>query len=96
MKNKPPLRHSIRVIPKAKQNKVVVEEDRLKVYLTAPAIEGRANEALIKILAAHFQVRKGDIRIVKGEKSRDKIVEIGVAEIDTGSRSRPMPDARKQ
>ena len=71
------MRYSIRVIPKAKQNKIVVEKDRLKVYLTAPAIEGRANEALIKILAAHFQVRKGEIRIVKGEKSRDKIVEIG-------------------
>jgi len=90
------MRHSIRVIPKAKQNKVVVEEDRLKVYLTAPAIEGRANEALIKILAAHFKVRKGDIRIVKGEKGRDKVVEIGAAETDTGSRSKPMPDAAKQ
>jgi uncharacterized protein (TIGR00251 family) len=67
----------VRVIPKAKQNKIVVEEDRLKVYLTAPAIEGRANDALIKILAAHFRVRKGDIRIVRGEKSRDKVVEVG-------------------
>ena len=62
------MRHSIRVIPKAKQNKVVVEEERLKVYLTAPAIEGRANQALIEVLAAHFQVRKGDIRIVKEGK----------------------------
>ena len=71
------MRYSIRVIPKAKQNKIVVEKDRLKVYLTAPAIEGRANEALIKILAAHFQVRKGDIRIVRGGKSREKIIQIG-------------------
>jgi uncharacterized protein (TIGR00251 family) len=77
MKNKPPLRHSIRVIPKAKQNKVVVEEDRLKVYLTAPAIEGRANEALIKILADHLKVRKSEIRIIRGEKSRDKLIQIG-------------------
>jgi uncharacterized protein (TIGR00251 family) len=80
------MRYSIRVIPKAKQNKVVVEQDRLKVYLTVPAIEGRANEALIKILAAHFQVRKGEIRIVRGEKSRDKVVEIGVSENQTGRR----------
>jgi uncharacterized protein (TIGR00251 family) len=78
------MRHFIRVIPRAKQNKVVVEEDRLKVYLTAPAIEGRANEALIKILAAHFQVRKGDIRIVKGEKSRDKIIQIGNPHLSLG------------
>jgi len=78
------MRHSIRVIPKAKQNKVVVEEERLKVYLTAPAIEGRANEALIKILAAHFQVRKGDIRIVRGEKGREKIVEIAAVKTHNG------------
>ena len=90
------MRHSIRVIPRAKQNKVVEKEGRLKVYLTTPPVEGRANQALIEVLAAHFQVRKGDIRIVRGEKSRDKIAEIGVAETDTGSRSRPMPDARKQ
>jgi uncharacterized protein (TIGR00251 family) len=71
------MRHSIRVIPRAKQNKVVEEEGRVKVYLTAPPVEGRANQALIEVLAAHFQVRKGDIRIVRGEKSRDKIIEIG-------------------
>ncbi len=68
------MRHSIRVIPKAKQNKVVVEKDRLKVYLTAPAIEGRANEALIKILAEYLNVRKSEIRIIRGEKSRDKVI----------------------
>jgi hypothetical protein len=71
------MRHSIRVIPRAKQNKVVEEEGRVKVYLTAPPVEGRANQALIEVLAAHFQVRKGDIRIIRGGKSRDKIIEIG-------------------
>ena len=71
------MRHSIRVITRAKQNKVVEEEGRVKVYLTAPPVEGRANQALIEVLAAHFQVRKGDIRIVRGEKSREKIIEIG-------------------
>ena len=71
------MRHSIRVIPRAKQNKVVEEEGRLKVYLTTPPVEGRANQALIEVLAAHFQVRKGDIRIIRGEKSRDKLIQIG-------------------
>jgi uncharacterized protein len=68
------MRYSIRVIPKAKQNKVVVEKDRFKIYLTAPAIEGRANEALIKILAEYLNVRKSEIRIIRGEKSRDKVI----------------------
>ena len=64
--------------PRAKQNKVVAESDRLKVYLTAPAIEGRANEALVRTLADYFQVRKSEVRIIRGEKSREKIVEIGI------------------
>jgi uncharacterized protein (TIGR00251 family) len=55
---------------------VVREEDRFKVYLTAPAIEGRANEALINILADHLQVRRSEVQIIRGEKSRDKIIEI--------------------
>jgi uncharacterized protein len=71
------MRYTIRVIPRAKQNKVVEEEGRVKVYLTAPPVEGRANQALIEVLAAHFQVRRGDIRIVRGEKSRNKLIQIG-------------------
>ena len=71
------MRYTIRVIPRAKQNKVVEEDGRVKVYLTAPPVEGRANQALIEVLAAHFQVRRGDIRIVRGEKSRDKLIQIG-------------------
>ncbi|MEO0097428.1 MAG: DUF167 domain-containing protein [candidate division WOR-3 bacterium] len=66
----------IRVIPNAKKNEVVKEENRLKVYLTAPPIEGKANKVLIEILAEYFNVRKGQIKIIKGEKSKDKIIEI--------------------
>ena len=66
----------IRVIPKAKQNKVTKEKERLKVYLTSPPIEGRANKALIEVLADHYNVKKRQIKIIKGLKSRDKVVEI--------------------
>ena len=68
--------YSIRVIPRAKENKVVEEEGRLKVFLRAPPVEGQANKALIGILADHFGVRKSGVRIIRGEKSRDKLVEI--------------------
>jgi uncharacterized protein len=67
---------SIRVVPKARQSKVVAEQDRLKVYLPAPAIEGRANEALLKTLSDYFHMPKSAFRIVRGEKSRDKMIEI--------------------
>jgi len=67
---------NVRVIPRAKQNKVVEEAGRWKVYLTAPPVEGKANEALIELLAEHFGVKKRQVRLVRGEKGRDKTVEI--------------------
>jgi len=70
------MRLNIRVVPKAKHDKVVVEPDRLKVYLTAPPVEGKANEALIEVLAEHFGIKRRQITIVLGAKSKDKVVEI--------------------
>jgi uncharacterized protein (TIGR00251 family) len=69
----------VKVIPNAKQNKAVSEVGRTKVYLTAPAVDGKANKALIDFLAGYFKVRKSSIRIVHGEKNREKTVEISGA-----------------
>ncbi|MBL7197830.1 MAG: DUF167 domain-containing protein [Candidatus Omnitrophica bacterium] len=72
----------IRVIPKAKKNLIKQEADtltgtsRLKVYLTAPAIEGRANKALIEILSGYLNVKKNQILIIKGEKSKHKLIKL--------------------
>ena len=70
------LRIHVRIIPNTGKNSIVQEEGRLKIKVTAPAIEGKANKALIELLAGHFNVRKSAINIVKGDKGRDKIVEI--------------------
>ena len=67
---------NVRVIPKAKHNKIVEEEGRLRVYLTAPPLEGKANKALIELLAEYYKVKKNQIVIVRGQKSRDKVLEI--------------------
>jgi len=66
----------IKVIPGAKRTLLKEEGDVFKVYLTAPALEGRANEALVEFLAEHFGVKRSAIEIVKGLKSRHKIVNI--------------------
>ena len=67
----------IRVRPNAKQNKVGGEiAGRLIVFVQAPATEGKANEAVAKVLAEHFDVRARDIKIIRGETSRDKSVEV--------------------
>lgn len=69
-------RFNIKVIPNAKRNKIVEEPGHLKVYLTALAVEGKANQALIEFLAEHFKTKKNKISIIRGEKSREKIVEV--------------------
>ncbi|HSD61552.1 MAG TPA: DUF167 domain-containing protein [Burkholderiales bacterium] len=50
--------------------------DALKVRLAAPPVEGRANEALIAWLAEVFGVPARQVRLLWGEKSREKVVEI--------------------
>jgi uncharacterized protein len=66
----------VRVAPKASRNLVKKEKDRLKVYLTKPAQDGLANAQLIDLLAEHLKVKKYRINIVKGDKSRDKLIEV--------------------
>jgi len=65
----------IRVRPNAKQNRVggvVGEPPRLVVAVQAPAVDGKANEAVLKVVAKAFDVRPRDISIVHGELARDK------------------------
>lgn len=66
----------VKVIPHARRNSVKEEGIRLKAYVTAPAEGGRANKALINLIAGHFNIRKNRIRIVKGEHSSNKTIEI--------------------
>jgi hypothetical protein len=67
---------SIRVIPKASRNLVKKENDIFKVYLTKPAQDGLANNQLIDLLSEHLNIKKSGIKIIKGHKSRNKLVEI--------------------
>lgn len=65
----------IKVIPNSKINKIVERKDNyLKIKLTAPAHEGKANKALIKFLSLYFKVAKNKIALVSGEKSHEKII----------------------
>lgn len=70
------MRFLVRVVPNAKRNEVKKEGERIKVYLTAPPVEGKANKLLIEVLAGHFNCKKSQIKIIKGEKSRGKVIEV--------------------
>ena len=67
---------SIRVVPKSSRALIKEEDSGLKVFLTKPAQDGLANRQLIELLAEHFSVKRYRIKIIKGEKSKNKLVEI--------------------
>ncbi len=66
----------VRVIPKAKQNSIEKLADSFKVRLTAPPEGGKANKLLTKLLADYFGVKKSQISIIGGAKSRDKLIRL--------------------
>jgi uncharacterized protein len=68
--------YSIRVNPRASRNRIEQSGNTLRVYLTKPAAEGLANAQLIDLLSAYFKIKKYQISIKSGAKSRNKLVEI--------------------
>lgn len=71
------MRISVRVIPRAKQNSVEQEtETTYRIRVTAPAHDGKANEAVISLLAKHFHRAKSRILLLSGVTARTKIFEI--------------------
>jgi len=66
----------VKVIPRASRNLVKTDGTRLKVYVTAPADKGKANQALIELLAEYFGVRQSAIEIIKGKTSSLKTLEV--------------------
>jgi hypothetical protein len=68
---------SVRVTPRAKRNTVTKMEDgSLKVYVTAPPEDGRANEAVVEAIAEWLGVKRRQIEIVTGATSRNKVVRL--------------------
>jgi uncharacterized protein (TIGR00251 family) len=67
----------VHVIPNASHNSIVqIEDGSFKVRLTASPVDGKANEALVKLLATHFHISKSRVQIVRGFTGRKKVVEI--------------------
>lgn len=67
---------NIRVIPRARRNEISVDENgTLRVHTTAAPTDGAANTAVIKMLAKYFDVPKSSIQIIRGDASRDKVIQ---------------------
>lgn len=70
------MRIAVHVIPRSSKNTLVLDGEVLKVWLSAAPVDGAANEALIKLLAARLHLPKSALRIVRGASGRQKILEI--------------------
>lgn len=74
------IRIAVVVNPRAKQESVTrLAEGNYRVSVHAPPQAGRANRALIELLAQHFAVPKSAVRIVRGPTARQKLIEIDVS-----------------
>lgn len=68
---------NIRVIPRARVNSITVDTDgTLRVHTTTAPTDGQANDAVVKMLAKHFDVPRSAIHIIRGHTSHNKVIEI--------------------
>jgi uncharacterized protein (TIGR00251 family) len=71
----PDVRFAVRLTPRSSSNRVDgVIDGVLRIRVTAPAVEGAANTALLQLLAEELLVARRDVRIIAGATSRQKLV----------------------
>jgi uncharacterized protein (TIGR00251 family) len=74
---------AIKIHPRARKNAVTGElGDALKLSLTAPPVEGRANEACIEFLANLLKVPRSSVTIASGQTSRRKVIRVSGVSAD--------------
>jgi uncharacterized protein len=67
---------SVRVVPRSRKNSLEWTEGGLKAHISAPPVDGAANEALLALLAERLDLPRRAIAIVRGARGRQKTVEI--------------------
>jgi uncharacterized protein (TIGR00251 family) len=83
----------IRLQPRAKRNAIMDERDGvLRVSVAAAPVDGLANAALCKLIAKRAGVARGRVSIVRGERSREKVVQVEGVELEELRRALGMHD----
>jgi hypothetical protein len=87
----------VRVVPRARRDAIVGEyQGALKVRLTAPPVDDKANDALRHLLAERLNVPPSAVRIVAGEKSRTKrVLIVGVTRVEIAALTKLQPSEGK-
>ena len=66
----------VKVKPNSRTEEISREGDSFVIKVKEPPQEGKANQALIKLLAEHFGVPQNQVRILSGFRSRNKVIEV--------------------
>ncbi len=67
----------VRVQPAASKNQIVgVQEDALKVRISAPPLQGKANKMLIQFLAKQLTIKRSQLEIISGHTTRSKTIHV--------------------
>lgn len=73
----------VRVQPRASRNRIAVEAEGVKVYTTAPPVDGEANEAVIEMVSKALKIAKSRVEITAGHTGRNKrVVVTGMTPIE--------------
>jgi len=67
---------TVKVCPKSSREEFVEKPGGIKVYVKAAPADGKANKALIAVIAKKFKVSKSRVKIITGKSGRNKIVEV--------------------
>lgn len=76
---------NIKIVPNSSKNDIVLEDEFVKVKITAQPVEGKANKALIEFLSKKFKIPKTSIEIVKGETNKEKTLFLRTDDIEKQS-----------
>jgi hypothetical protein len=88
---------TVKVTPKSKANKVqgVMDDGTIKIHITAPPEDGKANEMLMEFLAEKLGLKANQIEIVAGLSSERKLISlIGISPDEVDARLKPTPEKK--
>lgn len=78
------IKFGVKVIPRSSKTGFAGEIDGfLRIKLSSPPVDGAANSELVKMLARHFKVAASSVRIIRGESSKTKTIEVDGIDIST-------------
>ena len=65
---------NFRIVPNSSKNDIIIEDEFIKIKITAQPIENKANKAVIEFLSKYLKIPKTGIEIIRGETSKDKTI----------------------